>query len=478
MTTGLEEILEEVVFYIWNPVLLLVFVLFGLYITIRTKFFQFRRFGTIWKNTIGSVFGAKKNDGPGILTSFQAWAAAAGSAVGMGNIAGVASAVAFGGPGTLFWMWASALVMMAIKMGEVSLAVHFRQEFEDGNTYGGPTFYMEKGLGEYLKWPAWIWKSLAGIFIAGFVVMMFIGMANYTIQETFQATFNTSSYGAVAFGVIFTIMVYAVILGGIKRVGKVAVIILPAMALLYILGGLGIIFYHFSEIGNAFSLIFKYAFTSEAAIGGVGGFMVMRAIQQGISRGVYSNEAGWGTSPMIHATAKVDHPLKQGMWGVFEVFLDTIIICTVTGLVIMVTGVWQESDGGGGAVVTSFEMVYGAAGKYFVFLAMFVFVFTTSTGWYSYYETLLIHIFKNKPAEVIRKAVKRLQIILPLPTFLLAAAGIIIGVVPKYFWLLGDISSGLSVYANLITLIALAPLIIKLVKEFENKYLAKKDKDE
>jgi len=472
----LEQFLQTAVRYVWNPGLLLVFLLFGLYLTIGTRFFQFRRFGTIWRNTMGGIFRKRRATGPGILTSFQAWAAAAGSAIGMGNIAGVASAVAYGGPGALLWMWMAALVMMATKMGEVTLAVHFREQLSDGKTYGGPTYYMQKGLGHLYHWPSWIWKGLAGIFIAGFLVMMFIGMASYTIQETFQATFNTTPWQTIIFGMLYTAMVYAVILGGIKRVGKVAEYMLPAMALMYILGGLVIIFADISQIGKAFLLIFKYAFTSQAAIGGIGGFTVMRAIQQGVAKGVYSNEAGWGTSPMLHATAKVDHPVRQGMWGAFEVFLDTVVICTITGLVVIITGIWEGSGGGGGDFALAFESVFGDFGKYFVFLAMFAFVFTTSTGWYSYYETLLIHLFKNKSHKTILKAVKTLQIILPLPTFLLAVGGILMGVVPKYFWLLGDLSSGLSVYANLITLILLSPLIFKLVKEFEKKYLNGKTK--
>lgn len=473
---GFEEILQTIAWdYVWNPAMPIIFLLFGLYLTIGTRFFQFRRFGTIWRNTVGKIMEARRGKGPGILTSFQAWATAAGGAIGMGNIAGVSSAVALGGPGALFWMWMAALMGMVTKMGEVALAVHYREVFPDGKAYGGPTFYIEKGLGKERGWPSWLWKLLAIIFGVGIFSTMFITMANFSLQETFKATFNTSATAAVGFGFLYMLLVYAVILGGIPRVGRFAEIALPFMAIFYIAGGLGVIIINIDKLPSAIALIFKSAFTGHAAVGGFAGVTIMKAVQVGVARGVYSNEAGWGSSPMVHATAKVDHPVRQGLWGAFEVFLDTIIICTITGLVVVTTGVWQSGIGGAGEVARAFETVYGSPGKYFVFISLFIFVFTTSTGWYTYYETLLVHAFKNKPRETIEKVIKILRLVNPLPGFLLATWGMLTGIVPTIFWILADLTTGVPIYANLIALIVLSPVIFKLVREFEEQYLSKED---
>ena len=469
-----EEILQIIAWkYVWNPALPIIFLLFGLYVTIGTRFFQIRRFGTIWRNTVGKIVEARRGKGPGILTSFQAWATAAGGAIGMGNIAGVSSAVALGGPGAIFWMWVSALMGMVTKMCEVTLAVHYREVFPDGRAYGGPTFYIEKGLGKERKWPSWLWKLIALVFGVGLFSTMLITMSNYTLQESFKATFNTSNTAAVIFGFLFMILGYTVILGGIPRVGRFAEIALPVMSIAYILLGLGVFVVNIIELPNAILQIFKYAFTPHAAVGGFAGVTIMKAVQVGVARGVYSNEAGWGSSPMVHATAKVDHPVRQGLWGAFEVFLDTIIICTVTGLCVVVTGVWQSGTGGAGEVGRAFEMVYGPAGRYFVFIALFIFIFTTFTGWYTYYETLLIHVIKNKSPETVDRAVKILRLVDPWPGFLLAAWGMLAGIVPTIFWILADLTTGVPIYANLVALIALSPVFFKLVKEFESQYLSK-----
>jgi len=471
---GIEKILETLAWtYIWNPALPIMLIVVGLYLTIRTKFFQFRRFGTIWRNTIGRIAESRRGKGPGILTSFQAFASSGAALVGLGNIAGVSSAIALGGPGALFWMWIASLVGMMTKMGEVILAQHYREVFPDGKAYGGATFCMEKGLGEERGWPTWAWKLLAGIFGGGIVLTLFIALENYTLQETFKSTFNTSTYAAIMFAAVYVVFVYAIVLGGITRVAKFAERMFPFMASLYIIGGLGIIFANIGELPSAIVEIVKCAFMPRAAVIGFAGSSVLLALQVGVARGVYSNEAGWGTSPMVHATAKVDHPVRQALWGGLDVFIDSIIICTITGLVVVMTGVWQSGVGGAGVVVQAFATLYGPVGKYLVFIIIFLFVLTTDVGWYPYYETLLVHAFKNKP-RIRENSLKAIRYIYPLPEFLLGSWGMLTGIVPSMLWILADIVSGIPIYANLIALIVLSPVIFKLIREFEEKYLSKK----
>lgn len=467
---SIEGMLEFVAWKVlWNPFLPTLLLGIGLYLTIGMRFFQVRRFGTIMKHTIGSIFKKKKGEGPVFVSSFEAFATALGGSVGSGNIAGVASAVALGGPGALFWMWVAALVGMATKMGEIMLAQHYKERYEDGTSYGGASFYMEKGivLERGMKW----FKILAFIFSLSMVGSFFFGVGTYTVCESVQKTFSLTKGATIGFAFLYTALLYVVILGGIPRIVKFATFIVPGMTLLYLAGGLGVIFTHIPETTVVIGQVFQYALTPHAAVGGFAGVAVMKAIQVGVARSVYSNEAGWGSSPMIHAAAEVKHPGFQGLWGAFEVFVDTIVICSITALTVLVTGVWQTGEGGAGSVGVAFDMVYGHTGMYLLSLALFLFQVTTTTGWYTYLETILVYFNRKKTREQRLKVIKVIRLIGPAMSLMIAVYAFKINLVPAILWILMDIQTAVPIYINMFALLILSPVIFKLCREFEDKFL-------
>lgn len=453
---------------IWNPLLPIIFLFTGLYLTVGTRFFQFRRFGSVVKNTLGRVTEARKGRGPGVTSQFAAWATATGATIGMGNIAGVSSAVALGGPGAVFWMWIAALFGMSTKFAEVILGVKYRDILPDGRTYGGPLFYIEKGLGKEMRLPTIVWKTLALLFSLTFCSTAVISMSNYTIMEGAMTCFQLSSEASVIVGLVYAMLVTAICTGFIPRVAKTAEFLMPLMVVIYIGGCLGILITYAHKLPNVFTQILTYAFTPAAAVGGFAGATITRAIQIGVARSVYSNEAGWGSAPHIHATAKVDHPVRQGMWGIMEVFLDTLVVCSVTAFTVLTTEVWLTGRGGVGAVLQAFTTVYGSIASVVLYLTLFLFVLTTSTGWYTYYEVEVRYWFRDKP-ELMNAIIRFFQIGSPFLVWAIGAAALLYGVVPAVFWVLGDITAGLPIYINLVALLMLSPVVFKEVKDFESK---------
>jgi len=410
----------------------------------------------------------QKNTGEkGIVSPFQAVSMALASTIGMGNIAGVASAVALGGPGAVFWMWVAAFVGMMTKMVEVTLAVHYREVNPDGTTYGGPTYYIKKGLG--LERKVWWWKLPAGLFISGILFMVFIGLQSYTVAESFEATFKIPM---LATGTVYVILTYIVLLGGIKGIANMAVKVVPLMAGLYVVAGLVIIAMNAGNVIPAFGLIFKGAFTPMAAVGGFGGAAIASVIRRGVSRSVYSNEAGFGTAPMAHATARTNSPVDQGMWGVFEVFVDTIIVCTITALVVLTTGVWSSGVSGGALTLSSFEASFGFIGKVILSLAIFLFAWTTTTASWTYAEVpLRFMLGETKAKETI---VKIIRYIYHLSQYGMIILAITTGLPPKIIWLFADIMTALPTFINVSVCVALSGTFFKLLKEYESKRNAMK----
>ncbi|MBQ0005478.1 MAG: sodium:alanine symporter family protein, partial [Clostridiales bacterium] len=327
--------------FVWGVPAMICIVGVGLYLTLSTGFIQFRKFGYAIKSTIGKIF-TKSEAKEGAITPFQAVCTALAATVGTGNIAGVAGAIAIGGPGAVFWMWMSALLGMCTKFSEVTLAVHFREVNSDGDYVGGPMYYIKNGLGKN-----WVW--LAYLF-AGFGTLTVFGTGNATQVNTITAAINTAliSFNIVdannlgtsnlIIGIIICILVATILLGGVKRIGKVTEKLVPLMAVLYILLALGVILIHIQAVPDVFRSIFQGAFNPQAVTGGAIGSLFL-CMRKGVSRGIFSNEAGLGTGSIAHATADVDHPVKQGLFGIFEVFADTIVICTLTALVILCSGV-------------------------------------------------------------------------------------------------------------------------------------------
>ncbi|MFC2948027.1 alanine/glycine:cation symporter family protein [Virgibacillus sediminis] len=365
----------------------------GVFLTIKLGFFQFKYFPHIVKTTVGSMF--KKADGEGTVTPFQAASSALASSIGAANIVGVPLAIALGGPGAIFWMWMVALIGMATKYAEVVLGLKYRQRNEKGEFVGGPMYYIDKGLG---------WKWLAVLFAAVQVVFVF---ASASVQSNSLAGIINGSFNIpnIVIGLLISTIIIAVMVGGIKTIGKFAEKVVPLMALIYLFAGCIVILFHLDQVPNVFQLIFTHAFTPISASGGFAGAAVAAIIRWGIARGLYSNEAGMGSAPIAHSTAVNKHPAKQGFWGAFEVFFDTIIVCTMTAIIILSTGVWKAvgADQASQMPVEAMATVFGSSvAGMIITTAIFFFSITTILVVVFYGEKQAEYLFGYKASIVTR----------------------------------------------------------------------------
>ena len=453
----IENINSVVNNFIWGvPAMLCIFGV-GLYLSIRTHFLQIRKFPYAIKTTIGRMF-RKRNASDGALTPFQAVCTALAATVGTGNIAGVAGAIAIGGPGAVFWMWISALLGMCTKFAEVTLAVHFREKNANGDLVGGPMYYIKNGLGK-----KWIW--LAYLF-AAFGVLTVFGTGNATQVNTITTAINSAllnyhviSEGAVStsnliIGIVITVLVGMILLGGIKRIGQVTEKLVPFMALLYIVLALGVVLMNIRVLPAVFVAIIRGAFQPSAVTGGVVGSMFM-SMKKGVSRGIFSNEAGLGTGSIAHACADTRKPVKQGMFGIFEVFADTIVICTLTALVILCSQVPVNYGAAAGAELTiqGFTSVYGDWVSIFTAVAMCCFAFSTILGWGLYGARCIEFLFSEK-------VIKPFMVAYSLVAILGATANL------GLMWSIAETFNGLMAIPNLIALFLLSGTVVKLVKEY------------
>lgn len=365
----------------------------GIYLTIRTNFFQVSKFNTWTKKTYGSIFD-KSQSGSGNVTPFQAVSVALASTIGIGSIAGIATAVVSGGPGALFWMFVSAFFGMITKYSEVTLSVYFRNKDENGIHYGGPMYYIEKGIKQ--KWLAIVFAIFASI--ATF------GIGNLTQSNAIASLVNdTFKLPKIVVGVIIAILVALVIIGGIKRISSVSEKLVPFMAVFYFIASIVVILINIANIPDAIKLIFDNAFNLKAGFGGVGGYTIIVAMRYGVARGVFSNEAGLGTAPIVHAASNTKNPIEQGMMGIFEVF-NTLIICILTGLIILTSNQYLDGELSNlsGALLTSaaFQDTIGIAGKYVVTIASILFALSTLIGW-SYYGDACLGYLTNRNKTII-----------------------------------------------------------------------------
>ncbi len=427
---------------VWGPPILILIVGAGLYLSFKTGFFSIAKLGYILKNTLLKMF-TKEQKGEGEVTAFQAVATALAATVGTGNIAGVATAIAAGGPGAVFWMWFAAILGMTTKFSEVVLAVNFREKTEDGRFVGGPMYYIKNGLG---------WNWLAVIF-ALFGALAAFGIGNMvqsnSVAAALQSSFNLNPWVT---GIVLAGVTALVIVGGIKRIGAFTEKLVPFMAAIYIVGGLIIIFANIAKVPAAFGLIFASAFTGKAAVGGFAGATIAQAIRFGIARGVFTNEAGLGSAPIAHAAATTDHPVRQGLWGVFEVFADTIIICSITALAIITSGVWESGMTGAALTTAAFDASIPGGG-YIVSVGIVLFAFSTIIGWEYYGERCLEYLLGPKSIMFYRIAW--------VPFVLIGAIGGL-----EFVWNLADTLNGLMAIPNLIGVLALSGTVFKLTKEF------------
>ena len=439
--------------FVWGPVMLALLVGTGILLTVMAGFPQITKLGTIMKSTVGSLFGqdAHKKDEASI-SPYQAVATALASTVGTGNITGVATAIVAGGPGAVFWMWISALFGTMTKFAEVTLAVKFRQKNEKGEWVGGPMYYMENGLN--MKWLGWIF--------ACFATLASFGIGNMTQANSIAAALQqTLHIDPKITGAIIMVIVAVVILGGIKRIAQVTEKLVPVMGVIYVALGIITIVMNAGKLPAAFAVIFQGAFNPSAVAGGVLGYTIMNAIRFGFARGVFSNEAGLGSAPIAHAASSTDNPVKQGMWGAFEVIFDTFIICTITALVVVMSGLWGPEGAGldGAALsIAAFQNSVGIFGAAGVTIGTVLFALSTLLGWSYYGEKSIEYLFKG--SSIVGGVKLGYKIVFILLTFVGSIGGL------KLIWDIADTLNGLMAIPNLIALILLSGTVTKLVKEY------------
>ena len=456
MTGFLLELNRSVNAFVWGMPAIVAIVGVGLLLTFRTRFVQFREFATALRTTLGKVF-VRQDAGAGAISPFHAVCTALAGTIGTGNIAGVAGAVAIGGPGAVFWMWCSALLGMATKFAEVTLAVRFRERGASGEWVGGPMYAIKNGLGRRWMWLAYVYSFVG--------VLGVFGTGNATQVNTICASFDSvavnflSATPSVIAALNWTIgiacagVVAAVLLGGIKRIGLVAGNLVPAMALLYFALAVGVLIARLDAVPAAFVSIFEGAFAPKAVTGGVVGSMFL-SLQKGVSRGIFSNEAGLGSGSIAHACADTDDAVSQGYFGIFEVFMDTIVICTLTALVILVSGTPVSYGQAAGAELTisGFTAVYGGWVSLLTAVAICCFAFSTTLGWGLYGSRCVEFVFG-------RRSVRPFLVAYALVSLL--GATVDLGVV----WDVSESFNGLMAVPNLIALSLLSGQLVKIGRE-------------
>ena len=457
MLDRIEAINGVVNNFIWGVPAMICIVGVGLFLSFRTKFIQIRKFPYAMKVTFGRMF-KKREASDGALTPFQAVCTALAATVGTGNVAGVAGAIAIGGPGAVFWMWMSALLGMCTKFSEVTLAVHFREKNKDGDYVGGPMYYIKNGLKKH-----WIW--LAYLFSA-FGVLTVFGTGNATQVNTITTAIDSAlfNYNIISedtaptlnliIGIVLAVLIGLILLGGVKRIGQVAEKLVPFMAVFYIILAIGVVVININHVPEVFSDIFKGAFNPASVTGGVVGSFFM-SMKKGVSRGIFSNEAGLGTGSIAHACADTRKPVKQGFFGIFEVFVDTIVICTLTALVILCSGVPVGYGQAAGAELTisGFTSTYGGWVSIFTAVAMCCFAFSTIIGWGLYGTRCIEFLFNsrvNKPFMLVYS--------------LVAIVGATLNL--DLLWSVAETFNGLMIIPNLIAVFMLSGVVVKMVKEY------------
>ena len=457
MLQFIETVNSAVNNFIWGvPAMICIFGV-GLYLSLRTRFLQIRKFPYAIKTTIGRMF-RKKNASDGALTPFQAVCTALAATVGTGNIAGVAGAIAIGGSGAIFWMWISAILGMCTKFSEVTLAVHFRETNARGELIGGPMYYIKNGLGKNWRW-------LAALFSL-FGVLTVFGTGNATQVNTITTAINSAllnyhlinedavSTSNLIIGIIIAILVATVLLGGVKRIGRVTEKLVPFMALIYIVLSLGVILLNLNRVPSVFASIVEGAFSPASVTGGVVGSFFL-SMKKGVSRGIFSNEAGLGTGSIAHACADTKKPVKQGFFGIFEVFTDTIVICTLTALVILCSGtpVGYGEAAGAELTISGFTSTYGNWVSIFTAIALCCFAFSTIIGWGLYGARCIEYLLKEK-------SIKPFMVAYSLVAIIGATADL------GLMWSVAETFNGLMAIPNLIALFLLSGTVARLVKQY------------
>ena len=447
--------------FVWGLPMMALILGVGIYLTVRCGFPQFAHFGHIMKNTLGKAF-EKKEAAKGSVSPFKAMCTALAASIGTGNIAGVSGAIAIGGPGAIFWMWVSALLGMCTKFAEVTLAINYRERNKDGDWVGGPMYYITKGLGKNWKW-------LACLF-AGFGALAAFGIGNMTQINTIAGTINTAIGGFIPtteheqkiiawfVAIICALICAFILIGGIQRLADVCSFLVPVMAVIYIAASLIVIVANIGGLPTALAAIVKGAFNPASVAGGLAGVGIKTALTKGVGRGIFSNEAGLGSAPIAHAAADVDHPVKQGIYGVFEVFMDTIVVCTMTALVVLlgvgVQNIEYGTDIGANLTIMGFQSVFGGAlPGVAVAICLSLFALSTVLAWALYGTRCIEYLFGHK-------AVRVYQVIFCLFACIAGAVKLDLA------WAIADTLNGLMAIPNLVGLAFLSPVVVKLTKEY------------
>ncbi|WP_287477028.1 alanine/glycine:cation symporter family protein [Anaerostipes sp.] len=453
----IESVNTAVNNFIWGVPAMICIIGVGLYLSLRTRFIQIRKFAYAIRSTLRKVF-QKQTASDGALTPFQAVCTALAATVGTGNIAGVAGAIAIGGPGAVFWMWISAFLGMCTKFSEVTLAVHFRERNKDGDYVGGPMYYIKNGLSRHWHWLAFVFSA--------FGVLTVFGTGNATQVNTITTAINSAlinfhlldpaytKTSNIILGIVIAVLVGLILLGGIKRIGSVTEKLVPFMAVIYIALSLGVIILNIQRVPGVFASIFAGAFQPSSVTGGVVGSFFL-SMKKGVSRGIFSNEAGLGTGSIAHACADTDEPVKQGLFGIFEVFTDTIVICTMTALVILCSGVPVDYGNAAGAELTILGLTstYGSWISIFTAVALCCFAFSTIIGWGLYGARCIEFLFSSK-------VIKPFMVVYSLVSILGATVNL------GLLWSIAETFNGLMSIPNLIALFLLSGTVVKLVRKY------------
>ena len=442
--------------WLWGPWTMIFIAFVSVYLTVKTRFFQVTHFGYLFRRTFGQLFDRSGDRDNERMTPFQATTTSLAGTVGMGNMAGVATALSIGGPGAIFWMWVLAFFGMITKAAEITLAVHYRDVDPDGHLRGGPMYYIQKALG---------WKSLAVLFSIGVTINAFFSsslLQAHTVGRAFDATYGINPYLTTG---VMAVITATVAVGGVHRIGRFCERLVPIMTLLYMLAGLVIVFANFSKLPDSFGQIFEFAFAPAPALGGFAGAAVMSAIQMGMARGMLSNEAGLGTAPMVHANADTEHPFRQGLWGAAEVFIDTTLVCSITALIILSSGVLADGSTGIEMLLSAFATHYSpdVAGA-FVSISILTFCLSTQIGFFIYFKTALVNLFGEKVFDYVKWTY-----FLPGVVF----AGI---TNVDQLWALANISVAVSALPNLVALLSLSGVFKVLMHDYlsgENRFATK-----
>ena len=438
--------------FVWGWPLLIGTSFVAVFLSIRLGFFQFAFFGHVMKNTFGKIFD--KGSGDGNIKPFKAACTALASTLGVGNIAGVSVAIATGGPGAVFWMWFIAMLGLIVKFSEVTLGLAYREKDPvSGVWHGGFPWYVKNALGKNWRWLSVLW---AVVMAAGMMFAPSIQAAE--ISNAVNTAFAINPY---VVGITVAILMAAVLLGGLKSIANFANLVVPFMAVIYIIGAIFVMITNVSMIPAAFAMIFEDAFTGTAATGGFAGSTVMLAVRWGLARGIYSNEAGTGTAPLAHSSASVNHPVKQGLWGIFEVFFDTIVVCTMTAMVVMTSGLWNTGISGAALTTAGFSSAFGsvAVGAVFISVIITFFAFTTCVV-NVYYGGICLNAldFKGAPVKVF---------------YVLASVFGIVGAIGALntVWATFDFFFGVCVLCNLVIIFVMRDKIVLLVRDYEERLL-------